>query len=450
MRQMFGNLSIRPKMVVLLVVPVAGTALLGLAGVAGAWGDRARAGEERREAAVAGQVVAAVHELQEERVRAVAWAAGEGGQGELGARRRRVDSALAAYRAGAAGLGPTGDPALDRAVAAAAERLDRLAVVRAEVDQRLVDPERASATHDAMVAALLGVARGLAAHLDAPVPARTARLLLAVTAAKEATGQERTLLVATPGGLLRLRPGAGSPPRRRWPATSSAASGPPRASGWRGIDRALGAAGVRTVRDLELRLLLPDPDPAAAGDLGAWRDGLAVRAGALRRVERAVAGDLDAAALASLRQRERRLRDRLVLAAVVVLATLVAASLLRRGPAGRGRSGVAAGATVPGLARRGQALADRQLQLLEDLARDEPDPHRRQGLLGVDHLATRLRRTAETLLAVTGPGPARPSTRPLPVSTLLRAAVAEAEPGGAGRQGPGGPAVRRGGGGSSS
>jgi hypothetical protein len=169
MPQMFGNLSIHPKMVALV----------------------------------------AVRELQEERVRAVAWAAGEGGQGELGARRRRVDSALAAYRAGAAALGPTGDPALDQAVAVAVERLA-------------------------------------------------------------------------------------------------------------GIDRVLGAAGVRTVRDRELRLLQPDPDLGAARDLGAWRDGLAVRAGALRRLERTVAGDLDAAAPASLRQRERRLRDRLVMAGVAV------------------------------------------------------------------------------------------------------------------------------------
>jgi signal transduction histidine kinase len=427
MRQMFGNLSIRSKMVVLLAVPVAGTALLGVTGVAGAWGDRARAAEERREAAVAGQALVAVHELQEERVRAVAWAAGEGGQGELGARRRRVDSALAAYRAGAAGLGPTGDPALDQAVAGAAGRLDRLAVVRAEVDRRLVAPERASATHDALVSPLLGVARGLAAQLDAPVPARTARLLLAVTTAKEATGQERTLLAGTRPAVS----SAAAVARHEIEAVRAAAG-----ERLAGIDRALGAAGVRTVRDLELRLLQPDPDLGVARDLGAWRGGLAVRAGALRRLERAVAGDLDAAALASLRQRERRLRDRLVLAGVVVLATLVAASLLLRGLGGRGlRSRAEAGAAVPGLARRSQALADRQLQLLEDLARDEPDPQRRQGLLGVDHLATRLRRTAETLLAVTGPGPARRSTRPLPVSTLLRAAIAEAEPGGSGRQG---------------
>jgi hypothetical protein len=87
---------------------------------------------------------------------------------------------------------------------------------------------------------------------------------------------------------------------------------------------------------------------------------------------------------------------------------------------------------VPGLARRGRALAGRQLQLLEELARDEPDPHRRRGLAGVEHLATRLRRTAETLLAMTAPDPAAGPTRPAPVAAVPRAAVAEAEPGGPG------------------
>jgi signal transduction histidine kinase len=81
--------------------------------------------------------------------------------------------------------------------------------------------------------------------------------------------------------------------------------------------------------------------------------------------------------------------------------------------------------------RRGQALADRQLQLLDGLTRDEPDPQRRRDLLGADNLAGRLRRTAETMLAVTGPTPVRERTRPLPIDAVLRAAVAEAEPGGA-------------------
>jgi hypothetical protein len=43
---MVGNLSIPSKLIALLAVPVAGTALLGVAAVAGGLGERARAAEE--------------------------------------------------------------------------------------------------------------------------------------------------------------------------------------------------------------------------------------------------------------------------------------------------------------------------------------------------------------------------------------------------------------------
>ena len=280
---MFGNLSIRSKLLALLTVPVAGSVLLGMAGVTNAWGDRARAGQERRTAVVAGRVVAAVHELQEERVRAAAWVAGDGqdGQGELRARRRRVDAALAAYRAGVAGLGPTGDPALDQAAAVASERLDRLALVRVEVDRRLVPPARAMAGHDAMVDALLGVARGLAAELEAPAPARAARLLLALSAAKEATGQERVVLAATPAparakaGVLRVRLAATAAVARQELNGVRAAAG----TRLEAIDRALGVPGARTARGLELALLDPSAGAPAVGDLRLWRAGLTARPG---------------------------------------------------------------------------------------------------------------------------------------------------------------------------
>jgi hypothetical protein len=281
---MFGILSIRSKLLVLLAVPVAGSVLLGVAGVAGAWGDRARAGQERRAAVVAGQAVTAVHELQEERVRAAAWVAGDGqdGQGELRSRRRRVDGALADYRAGVAGLGPTGDPALDQAVAVATERLDRLALVRVEVDRRLVTPARAMAGHDAMVDALLVVARGLAAELEAPAPARAARLLLALSAAKEATGQERVVLAATPAparakaGVLRVRLAATAAVARQELNGVRAAAG----TRLEAIGRGLGVPGARTARGLELALLDPAAEAPAVGDLGRWRAGLTARAGA--------------------------------------------------------------------------------------------------------------------------------------------------------------------------
>ena len=207
------------------------------------------------------------------------------------------------------------------------------------------------------------------------------------------------------------------------------------------VDRALGVPGARTARGLELALLDPAAGAPAVGDLGRWRAGLTARAGALRQVEREVAADLAGASGVWLAGREGRLRDRLVLLAVMLVASLAAVLLVLKGPLGRGAAG-RGGALVPGLAKRGQALAARQLQLLEELATEEPDPHRRQGLLGVDHLANRLRRTAETLFAVAGTEPAGRWARPVPLNVLLRSAVAEADPGGPavagapGRRGP--------------
>jgi hypothetical protein len=342
---------------------------------------------------------------------------------------------VAAYRGGLAGLGRTGDPVLDQALAAATTRLERLPEVRAETDRRLLIPELAGGNLDALVDALLGVARGLAAHLDAPGPARTARLLLAVAAAKEATGQERTLLAeaAADDEVLRVRMVAWSAVARGELNEMRAAAGGRLA----GVDRALGGAEVREVRRLELALLDPVADPALLGDLQQWRDGLAARAGALRRVERAVADDLAAGSAAWRAGRERRLRSWLLLAGAVLVAALAAAvAVLRVRDGGRGPD-LAAGGTVLGLARRGQALADRQLQLVEGLTRDEPDPQRRRDLLGVDNLGGRLRRTVETMLAVATPEPVREPSRPLPVDAVLRAAVAEAEPGGTASQAPG-------------
>jgi signal transduction histidine kinase len=427
MPQMFGNLSIPPKMVALLAVPVAGTVLLGAAGAAAGRDERARAADDRRLAAVAGPAVAAVHELQEERARAVAWTAGAGRGGDgpaagrgpgrdgLAARRGRVDGAVAAAR------------------------LARLPVARAEVDRRLVTPERAMADHDRMVAGLLTVTRELTDRLAAPAPARVARLLLAVANAKEATGHERSLLAALPARdgnprdpVLVARLGAAAAVARHELAGARAAAGDRLAR----IDHALAAPGARRLRRLELALLQPAGAAAAVGDPAAWRAGLTVRAAALRQVEREVAADLDRAARAEQRREQRRGRDRLVLAAGVALAALAAALLLLGGltrrTAGRG---AAAAATVGGLARRGQALADRQLQLLEELVRDEPDPHRRRGLLGVDHLANRLRRTTETLLAMAGPEPAGRWAGPVPLAVVLRAAAAEAEGFGPSRRG---------------
>ncbi|MEU6374238.1 nitrate- and nitrite sensing domain-containing protein [Streptomyces sp. NPDC046909] len=79
------------------------------------------------------------------------------------------------------------------------------------------------------------------------------------------------------------------------------------------------------------------------------------------------------------------------------------------------------------LARRSQVLLHRQLDLLEGMQRRQQDPHELQDLYRVDYLATRMRRHSESLLILSGIAPGRGWRDPIPLSDVLRAAVAEIE-----------------------
>jgi HAMP domain-containing protein len=79
------------------------------------------------------------------------------------------------------------------------------------------------------------------------------------------------------------------------------------------------------------------------------------------------------------------------------------------------------------LARRSQTLIDRLLEELDELER-EADSDTLEKLFGVDHLATRLRRTAEGLIVLSGaPEPPRRWLEPIPLMDVVRAAVQEVE-----------------------
>ena len=79
------------------------------------------------------------------------------------------------------------------------------------------------------------------------------------------------------------------------------------------------------------------------------------------------------------------------------------------------------------LARRNQALIDRQIQHLDELEREEQDAEVLEHLYLLDHLATRMRRNAESLLVLAGAesGPRR--SKPVEVVDVVRAAVSEVE-----------------------
>ncbi|WP_256484835.1 nitrate- and nitrite sensing domain-containing protein [Micromonospora sp. CPM1] len=79
------------------------------------------------------------------------------------------------------------------------------------------------------------------------------------------------------------------------------------------------------------------------------------------------------------------------------------------------------------LARRSQVLVERQLELLDELEREESDPDQLENLFKLDHLAARMRRNDESLLVLAGSESTRRWNRPVGLGAVLLAASAEIE-----------------------
>jgi signal transduction histidine kinase len=79
------------------------------------------------------------------------------------------------------------------------------------------------------------------------------------------------------------------------------------------------------------------------------------------------------------------------------------------------------------LARRNQSLLDRQIEFIDHLESNERDPDQLDNLFKLDHLATRMRRNAESLLVMAGADPPRRRGAPVPVSDVVRVAIGEVE-----------------------
>jgi signal transduction histidine kinase len=82
---------------------------------------------------------------------------------------------------------------------------------------------------------------------------------------------------------------------------------------------------------------------------------------------------------------------------------------------------------VTNLARRSQTLLDRQVEFLDQLENSEENPERLDQLFKVDHLATRMRRNAESLIVLAEADPGRRRGGPVEVADVLRVAMGEVE-----------------------
>ena len=79
------------------------------------------------------------------------------------------------------------------------------------------------------------------------------------------------------------------------------------------------------------------------------------------------------------------------------------------------------------LGRRNQNLLDRQLAFITELEQGETEPEELESLFRLDHLATRMRRNAESLLVLAGVESPRQWSAPVAIDDVLRAAMGEVE-----------------------
>ncbi|MFJ9341936.1 nitrate- and nitrite sensing domain-containing protein [Streptomyces sp. NPDC101733] len=256
-------------------------------------------------------------------------------------------------------------------------------------------------------------------------------------------------LTAAEDKVLAATPAAPNPA----PPASAPATGPP--AGWESAYTDV-SASMREVRDAVHRAAIGRADPVSAGVLSpagaAVLLGLVAVAASLVisvRIGRALVVELVSLRNTALDIAHRKLPDAMdrlragqeidveaetppgppaddeVTQVGAALATVHRAALgaaVERAELASGVSGV-----FVNLARRSQVLVHKQLNLLDSMERRADDPGELGDLFRLDHLTTRMRRHAESLIILSGAAPGRAWRLPVPLTNVVRAAVSEIE-----------------------
>jgi len=481
---MLTRLGIRPKLALLLAIPLAAVVLVLVPFVAERVGDARSAGTTATTASAAREVGGLLESLQQERLLTLGFLSVPAlDRSSLVAQSQTAVDDAARLRT---------DPDTDDVLAAAGPALDALATLRQAVLDRSVSAVVAyRAFRDADTALLDGlrlanpagadpaglprlgaldelmrsneeassVGALLAAAAADPSMSRTP-LTDAVTADQQHRQRFHQLAGASDGALIDgVDNGAAGQRIRQLVATFSPAG---RAASVADVSDALTAAVAYTdlrrfVQDRVAREVATDAQSRAA-TAGRVATGVSVGAVALlvlviglglavsrsiarplRRLTRAAAvvAELSAAELDRVADSDSYDAPAPQLAAVEVESTdeigelahalnLVqasAAQLIERQVTTRRNVAV----MFANIARRTQNLVGRQLGLIDDLERHETNPELTQRLYRLDHVATRLRRSADSLLVVSGTIDQSMSGAPTPLGDIVRSALSEIE-----------------------
>src|SRR6266487_2902838 len=474
--QMLRDAPIRAKLIAIFILPALGTVILASLRIAGDLRDGSGARRGKLAVALAVDATTLAHELGGERDLSAVWQSRAlpqpSDRAAVTSARSRVDRAMGTFRASAAKSDTGGQDQGPRGlVRTALTGLGRLPALRDGIDHGPRTPatvRQAISAYTATTGALLEVAARMPGPAAGSGAARELGALVVLAQAEEAASFQRGLgaVVTRSGGfqgrdqqLLAAAMGARQDELAHFLATAT--------PGQRDrYQRAVGAPRVEHADELEALLLGAGRNPTGQVSPNDWLLAATERVDALRAVAgwlgtQAVAANRAAIASASGRQLANALVLLVAVLSSVALASFLARSMVRPLLLEQAAMDVAE-QKLPGvvdrlhrgepvdldaetqpideaalrrsvsemfvnMARRSQSLVDRQLALIDDLERHEADAVRLEQFFKLDHLATRMRRNAESLIVLSGSEPGHRWTEPVPLASLLRAAVSEIE-----------------------
>ena len=189
---LLGNLSLRPKIALILLLPVAALLLLAGLRIGSSVSTSRQAAQVRGLTEFALRGTALAHELQRERGLTLGGLLSGRRSPELRTQRTATNRALADYRDSAAGLDVDAlAPAAADELASANSRLDGLTDLRQDVNRASIAPGAALDAYNTTIADLLNTNRGLITGIADPQLAQRVGAFVAVSRLKELAALER-------------------------------------------------------------------------------------------------------------------------------------------------------------------------------------------------------------------------------------------------------------------
>jgi signal transduction histidine kinase len=433
------------RLIVLVAIPtVLSLALAGLR-VFDATRSAAADGQVSRLAVVGQQVTGLVQALEDERADTAAFIADGRPAAGLGALHRQyaiTDDWAGTVRRQVLQLG-RGYPAQTRASAATVlASLAELPGLRRSAAQAQAPALAVINGYSAATAGLFPVTDGIADASGNSALITSVRALGSLSRMKDQASLQQAILGAAlaegrfePGALAALTVAQA---RQASELVSFRTSATPEES-W-ALTETLARPLAGQAQAVEQRATAVGNGPLALGARASqqWRAGMSFTVGWMRQSEQQLATWITAYARA-LRQgamRSAMVTGGVALAvlALVLLATMIMARSIVRplrrlerlaGEEARLRGSITA--LFASFFGRSDALLERLLRLIDSLELGEDDPERLASLFQMDHLATRMRRNADSALVLAGYETPNRRTEPVTLVDVLRAAVSEIE-----------------------